>query len=107
MFREKIVELVELAGRLSKMFDEVISSDFEVFVAQPGEKFDGKLMEPEDADGGRVIQEGPVLCPTHLGLTKWKPVGTSLWEKGVKHNITVVKAKVLLESSTFVALASV
>ena len=78
------------------MFDEVISSDFEVFIARPGEKFEDKTME--DADGDQpVIQQASVLCATHLGLIKRLPVGT-LWEKGKKQKITVLKAKVLLES---------
>ena len=95
-FEEKITLLVELAGLLGKMFDEVISSDFEVFIAGPGEKFEDKTME--DADGDQaVIQEASVLCVTHLGLIKRLPVGT-LWERGKKKKITVLKAKVLLES---------
>lgn len=88
--------LVNLAGRLNKMFDEVISSDFEVFVVRPGEKFDGKKME--DTDGIQAgIQETPALCTTHLGLIKRIPVGT-LWERGKKQKMVVLKAKVLLES---------
>jgi hypothetical protein len=88
--------LVQLVGLLSKMFDEVTSSDFEVFIAGPGEKFEDKMME--DADGDQAgIQEASVLCATHLGLIKRLPVGT-LWEKGKKQKITVLKAKVLLES---------
>ena len=95
-FEERIALLVELAGLLGKMFDEVISSDFEVFIARPSEKFEEKMME--DADGDQVgIQEASVLCATHLGLIKRLPVGT-LWEKGKKQKITVLKAKVLLES---------
>ncbi|KAF8552292.1 hypothetical protein OG21DRAFT_1416382 [Imleria badia] len=97
-FGEKITSLVELAGRLGKMFDEVISSDFEVFIVRPGEKFDDKMMEDMDGDQAG-IQEGPVLCTTHLGLIKRMPMGTSLWERGKKQKVTVLKAKVLLESS--------
>lgn len=97
MFQEKITSLVELAVRLGKMFDEVISSDFEVFLPRPGEKFEDKMME--DADGEQTgIQDASVLCATHLGLIKRVPVGTSLWEKGKKQKITVLKAQVLLES---------
>ena len=95
-FEERITLLVELAGLLGKMFDEVISSDFEVFIAGPGEKFEDKMMD--DVNGNQAgIQEASVLCTTHLGLIKRIPVGT-LWEKGKKEKITVLKAKVLLES---------
>lgn len=95
-FEEKIVLLVELAGRLNRMLDEVISSDFEVLVVRPGEKFDDKRME--DADGGPAgVEEASVLCTTHLGLIKRIPVGT-LWERGKKQKMIVLKAKVLSES---------
>lgn len=95
-FDEKIRLLVELAGRLSQMFDEVISSDFEVFIGLPGEKFKEKMMEDAD-DGQAGTKESSLLCTTHIGLTKRVPVGT-LWEKGKKQKIVVLKAKVLLES---------
>ena len=96
-FEQRISSLVELAVRLGKMFDEVISSDFEVFIARPGEKFEDKVME--DTDGDQVgVKEETVLCATHLGLVKRMPMGTSLWEKGKKQKITVLKAKVLLQS---------
>ncbi|KAG9313678.1 hypothetical protein JVU11DRAFT_6023 [Chiua virens] len=94
-FREKIVSLVELAGRLNKIFDDVISSDYEIFIVQPGEKFVDNIME--DTDGGQVVVEGKVLCATHLGLSKQVPVGT-LWDQGEKQWMTVLKTKVLLES---------
>jgi hypothetical protein len=59
-------------------------------------KFEDKIME--DADGDQAgIREASVLCATHLGLIKRLPVGT-LWERGKKQKITVLKAKVLLES---------
>jgi hypothetical protein len=96
-FEEKITLLVQLAGLLSKMFDGVISSDFEVFISGPGEKFEEKMMEDMEGDQAG-IQEASVLCTTHLGLTKRLPVGT-LWERGRKQKIMVVKARVLLESS--------
>lgn len=96
-FKEKITLLVELAWRLNKLFDDVISGDFEVFIVRPGEKFEEEDME--DTDGDQTgIQDGPVLCATHLGLIKQIPVGASLWEKGKKHTVMVLKAKVLLES---------
>ena len=94
-FEEKITSLVELAGGLGKIFDEIISCDFEVFIAMPGEKFEGRIMD--DADGGQAgVQETSVLCATHLGLIKRLPVGT-LWERGKKQKIAVLKAMVLLE----------
>ena len=96
-FGEKITSLVELAGRLGKMFDEVISGDFEVFIARPGEKFNVQMMEGMDGVQAEIEDES-VLCTTHLGLIKRVPVG-SLWEKGKKQKIAVLKAKVLLESS--------
>ncbi|KAI9569160.1 hypothetical protein HD554DRAFT_2190393 [Boletus coccyginus] len=95
-FDEKINLLVELAGRLSKMFDEVVSNDFEVFIARPSEKFNDKMMEDAD-DGQARMEEASVLCATHIGLIKRVPVGT-VWEKGKKQKIMVLKAKVLLES---------
>jgi len=95
-FDEKINLLVELAGHLSKMFDEVISNDFEVFIARPGEKFKDRMMEDAD-DGQARTEEVLVLCATHIGLIKRVPVGT-VWEKGKKQKIMVLKAKVLLES---------
>ena len=63
----------------------------------PGEKFNVRLME--DVDGVQAwIEDESVLCTTHLELTKRVPVG-SLWQKGKKQKIAVLKAKVLLESS--------
>ena len=97
-FEEKITLLVELAGLLGKMFDEVISSDFEVFIAAPGEKFKDKTMEDAEGDSDQSgIQDASVLCATHLGLTKRLPVGT-LWERGKKQKMIVLKARVLFES---------
>ncbi|KAI9569171.1 hypothetical protein HD554DRAFT_2020913 [Boletus coccyginus] len=95
-FEQKIALLVELAGRLNKLFDEVISSDFEILVVRPGEKFESKNMEDTDSDQAG-LQDASVLCATHLGLIKRVPVGT-LWEKGRKQKMTALKAKVLLES---------
>ena len=95
-FKQKIALLVELAVRLNKLFDEIISSDFEILVVQPGEKFESKNMEDTDGDQAGV-QGASVLCATHLGLIKRVPVGT-LWEKGGKQEMTALKAKVLLES---------
>ena len=91
--------LVELAGLLRKMFDEVMSSDFDVFIAVPGEKFkDLQMMDSDDADDDQSgIQDASVLCATHLGLTKRLPVGT-LWERGKKQKMIVLKARVLFES---------
>ena len=97
-FEQRISFLVELAARLGKMFDEVISSDFEVFIALPEAEFDDEMME-EEVDGKQVeVKEKTVLCATHLGLVKRMAMGTSLWEKGKKQEITVLKAKVLLQS---------
>ena len=95
-FEEKVSLLIELAGRLSKMFDEVISSDFEVFIVKPGEKFQPKMMEDAD-DDQTTVEEAPVLCTTQIGLRKWVPLG-ALWEKGRKRKIVVLKAKIVLES---------
>lgn len=97
-FEGRIASLVELAARLGKMFADVVSSDFEVLIARPGDKFEDRTME--DADDEQIgIRAEVVLCATHLGLVKRAPtVGTSLWEKGQKQKITVLKAKVLLES---------
>lgn len=95
-FEEKIALLVELAGRLNKTFDEVVSSDFEAFIVRPGDKFDDKEMEDTD-DHQAGVQGASVLCTTQLGLIKRIPVGT-LWERGKKQKMIVLKAKVLLES---------
>lgn len=98
IFKQKISSLVELAADLGKKFDEVISSDFEAFIARSDDKFDDKTME--DTDGDQVgDKEATVLCSTHLGLIKRIPIGRSLWEKGEKQKIVVLKCKVLLESS--------
>lgn len=95
-FEERISLLVGYAGRLNKLFDDVISSDFEVLAVRPGEVFEARNMEDTD-DDQVMIQEGVVLCATHLGLMKRVPEGT-LWERGRKQKVTVLKAKVLLES---------
>ena len=94
-FKQRITSLVKLAARLGKMFNEVISSNFEVFTAQPGDKLDGETMEDTNGCHAGANKE-TVLCATHLGLTKWIPVGPSLWEKGEKRTVMVLKAKVLL-----------
>ena len=96
-FKQRITSLVELAARLGKTFDEVISSDFEVFTARPGDKLDCETMENTDGCHAGADEE-TVLCATHLGLTKRIPLGPSLWEKGKKRMVTVLKAKVLLVS---------
>ena len=80
------------------MFDEVMSSDFEVFIAGPSEKFKDKMMEDAEGDSDQTgIQDASVLCATHLGLIKRLPVGT-LWERGKKQKMIVLKARVLFES---------
>ena len=53
----------------------------------------------EDTDGRHAgTYEETVLCATHLGLMKQMPLGPSLWEKGEKQMVTVLKAKVLFVS---------
>ena len=79
------------------MLETMISSDFEVFIAQPGEKFEDAMMENTDGDQAGFKEE-VVLCATHLGLVKRMPMGTSPWEKGDKRKTALLKAKVLLQS---------
>ena len=96
-FEDRLTLLVTLAGHLNKSFNEVISSDFEVFLARPGDAFQSKNMEESDEGQARGQERSVVLCTTHLGLLKQVPVGT-LWEKGKKQEVMVLKAKVLPES---------
>ena len=60
--------------------------DFEVFVARPGETFNGGSME--DTEG---TQEAAVLCTTSIGLIKRVPLETG-------ESVVALKAKVMLES---------
>ena len=92
-FEEKITSLVELAGRLQMMFKQ--KSDFKVFIARSGKKFDNTQFEDENADDteGVITQGALVLCTTSIGLIKQMPS-----EMGQKERVMVLKAKVLLES---------
>ena len=92
-FEEKITSLARLAGSLQIMLEN--ASDFKVFLAQSGGRFDGAEFEDENADDteGIITQGGLVLCATSIGLIKQMPSGV-----GQKERVMVLKAKVLLES---------
>lgn len=81
------------------MIGEVVSGDFEVLAIRPVKVFEESTME-EDTDDyeGQAMPNGAatsqkVLCSTHLGMTKRMQL-----ESGEKDTLTVMKAKVLLES---------
>ena len=92
-FEEKITSLVRLAGSLQMMLEN--ASDFKVFIAPSGGRFDDAEFEDENADDaeGVITQGGLVLCATSIGLIKQVPSGV-----GQKERVMVLKAKVLLES---------
>ena len=92
-FEEKITSLVRLAGSLQVMLEN--ASDFKVFIAQSGGKFDSAEFEDENAEDteGVITQGGLVLCATSIGLIKQVLPGV-----GQKEKVMVLKAKVLLES---------
>ena len=92
-FEEKITSLIRLAGSLQMMLEN--ASDFKVFIAQSGGRFDGAEFEDENADDaeGVIPQGGLVLCATSIGLIKQMPSGV-----GQKERVMLLKTKVLLES---------
>ncbi|KAF8122247.1 hypothetical protein EV363DRAFT_1183239 [Boletus edulis] len=94
--KRRIALLVELSGRLNKTVGEVGSNDLEILVVLPGEKFESKYMEYADGEQA-AVQDATVLCTTRFGLMKRIPVGT-LWEKGKKQKMVVLKVEVLLQS---------
>lgn len=96
-FGDKVLSIIRLAGQFGEMTGEVVSSDFEVFGIRPDEPYEETTME-EDVDDYDEAANGTaagqkVLCSTQLWLTKRIPL-----EFGEKETLTVMKAKVLLES---------
>ena len=90
-FGEKILSLVSHAGRLGNMVSEMISGEFQVFVVQAGDAFDGKRMM--DMNGDKTAPRGTgavqtVLCVSRVGLKK---------QMGEKI-IMLTKAQVVLRS---------
>ena len=74
------------------MIGEVVSIDFEVIVVRPVQMFEETTME--DVDDPRETPTGQkVLCSTELGMTKRVQL-----ESGDNDKLTVIKAKVILES---------
>ena len=74
-----------------------MSVDFEVFAVRPLEMFEETTME-DDFDEGKGVLSGTatgqkVLCSTQLGMTK-----RIQRESGDKDRLTILKAKVILES---------
>ena len=91
-FGDKVTSIISIAGQFSKMIGEVVSADFEVLVVRPVQMFEETTME--DTDDPRGMATGQkVLCSTELGMTKRMQL-----ESGDKDSLTVVKAKVILES---------
>jgi hypothetical protein len=74
------------------MIGEVVSADFEVLVVRPVQMFEEATMEDMDDPRGTATGQ-KVLCSTELGMTKRMQV-----ESGEKGRLTVMKAKVFLES---------
>ena len=74
------------------MIGEVVSIDFEVIVVRPVQMFEETTME--DVDDPRETPTGQkVLCSTELGMMKRVQL-----ESGDNDKLTVIKAKVILES---------
>jgi hypothetical protein len=91
-FGEKVSSIISITGQFSKMIGEVVSADFEVLVVRPVQMFEEATMEDTD-DPHRTATGQKVLCSTELGMTKRMQL-----DSGDKDCMTVVKAKVFLES---------
>ena len=96
-FEDKVASIISIAGQLNKMIGEVVSVDFEVLTVRPLETFEettmeGDFDEGQGVPGGTVIGQ-KVLCSTQLGMRK-----RIQRESGHRDMLTVVKAKVILES---------
>ena len=99
-FGDKVSLIIKLAGQFSKMIGEVVSGDFEVMAIRHDRVFEETTMEEDkdDYDKKHGLANGTaagqkVLCSTQLGLVKRVPL-----ESGKKKTVSVMKAKVLLES---------
>ena len=97
-FKDKVLSIISIAGQFSEMIGKVVSADFEIVAPQPLQEFEENTME-EDADDydkdGRTDGTAAgqkVLCSTQLGMTK------RMQREQGKETLTVVKAKVALES---------
>ncbi|KAG9309793.1 quinon protein alcohol dehydrogenase-like superfamily [Chiua virens] len=101
-FQRRVSFIVSTAGQLNKMIADALSGDFRVMAVDPshGEAFDDTRMEV-DSGGGRAggTRGQKVVCTTRLGLTKRTitPPESSTLREDV--TVTVIKAKILFESS--------
>ena len=91
---------MSIAGQLNKMIGEIVSADFQVLVVRPVQIFEETTMEDDmdDSGEGQGVPSGTargqkVLCSTQLGMVKQTQL-----ESGDKDRLTVIKAKVILES---------
>ena len=98
-FKDQLLSIISTAGQFSEMIDKVVSADFAVTAPPPLQAFEETTMEREDVDDyddkGKIngVAAGQkVLCSTQLGMMK------RVQRESGKETLTVVKAKVLLES---------
>ena len=100
-FKDRILTIVSIAGQLSEMIGKVLSADFTLIAPAPRQAFEEPTMEKEDVDDYEKDTKGKrnqtaaghkVLCTTQLGMTK------RVQRESTKETLTVVKAKVVLES---------
>ena len=97
-FKEKVLSIISIAGQFSEMIGKVVSADFELMAPLPLQEFEGNTMEEDVDDYGQgsntdgTAAGQTVLCSTQLGMTK------RMQREQGKETLTVVKAKVALES---------
>ena len=100
-FKDRILAIVSIAGQLSEMIGKVLSADFALIAPASHQAFEETTMEKEDVDDYEKDTKGKrdettaghkVLCTTQLGMTK------RVQRESTKETLTVVKAKVVLES---------
>ena len=98
-FKDKVLSIISIAGQLSEMIGKVVSADFTVVAPEAHQVFEETTMEKEDVDDyhkdkGKTNGSAghKVLCATQLGMTK------RVQNESEKETLTVVKAKVVLES---------
>ena len=97
-FKDNVLSIISIAGQFSEMIGKVVSADFEIMAPLPLQEFEGNTMEEDaddydkgsETDGTAAGQK--VLCSTQLGMTK------RMQREQGKETLTVVKAKVALES---------
>ena len=98
-FEDKVSSIISVAGRFNEMIGKVVSADFAVIAPPPLRAFEGTIMEEDVDDYDRDHSKASgaaagqkVLCSTQLGMTK------RVERESGKETLTVVKAKVVLES---------